>query len=102
MPNALLDSAAFGAVGTAANDIIPAAYPDVTIRYVIDRLCVTGTGAPSAFACVQTLSSPPGGTVTQTGPVTPPMATVYRLSVRVSGVRNTQVFLQTTFSMPGT
>ncbi len=102
VPTALLDNGAFGAVGTAANDITPAAYPDVTIRYVIDRLCVTGTVAPTPTACVQSISSPPGGTVTQTGPVTPPSATVYRLSVRVSGARSTQVFLQTTFSMPGT
>ncbi len=102
VPTALLDNGAFGAVGTAANDIIPAAYPDVTIRYVIDRLCATGTVLPSPTACVQSISSPPGGTALPNAPVTPPSATVYRLSVRVSGVRSTQVFLQTTFSMPGT
>jgi Tfp pilus assembly protein PilX len=102
VPNALLDSAAFGAVGTPANDIAGAT-PDVTIRYVIDRLCATGTVLPSPTACVQSISSPPGGTVLANGPVTPPSATVYRLSVSVTQTgRNTQVFLQTTFSMPGT
>jgi type IV pilus assembly protein PilX len=73
----------------------------VTIRYVIDRLCVTTGSASQRRVCSP---SPPllGAPCTPTGPVTPPSATVYRLSVRVSGARNTQVFLQTTFSMPGT
>jgi Tfp pilus assembly protein PilX len=102
VPTALLDNTAFGAVGTSANDIIPNGYSDVTIRYVIDRLCTTGTVLPTPTACVQSISSPPGGTQLPNAPVTPPSATVYRLSVRVSGVRSTQVFLQTTFSMPGT
>jgi Tfp pilus assembly protein PilX len=101
VPRALLNNTTFGTVGTSANDITPANYPDVTIRYVIDRLC-SATGSASSVLCAQSLANPPGGTGgTGAPPVTPPSSTVYRLSVRVSGARNTQVFLQTTFTMPG-
>ena len=101
VPLALLNNTTFLTVGAAANDITPANYPDVTIRYVIDRLC-SATGSSSSALCAQSTASPTGGTGGTGGPpVTPPSATVYRLSVRVSGARSTQVFLQTTFSMPG-
>jgi Tfp pilus assembly protein PilX len=100
VPTALLNNAVFSTVGTAANDITGAT-PDVQIRYVIDRLCSV-VGAPSSANCVQSSTAPTGGTSSSTGPVTPPTATVYRLSVRVSGPRSTQVFLQSSFTMPGT
>lgn len=101
VPNALLNNGVFTTVGVVGNDIVGAT-PDVQIRYVIDRLCAPGTVLPTPTACVQSVSSPPGGTQLPNGPPTPPSATVYRLSVRISGARSTQVFLQTTFSMPGT
>jgi len=44
------------------------------------------------------LTNPTGGTATGPPPPPPPAATVYRLSIRVSGARGTQVFMQTTFS----
>lgn len=99
VPTALLDSVAFAAVGTAANDI-PGATPDVTIRYVIDRLCDGGGGASSPH-CVQSTALPTGGsTANHTSSLFPPSATVYRVSVRVDGPRKTQAFLQTTFTKP--
>ena len=98
VPNALLNSGAFTAAGVAANDITGAT-PDVTIRYVIDRLC-SQTGPPSGAVCVQSSAAPTGGTANSTPGLAPPSATVYRLSVRISGLRSTQVFLQTTFTKP--
>jgi type IV pilus assembly protein PilX len=98
VPNALLSSTAFTAEGVAANDITGAT-PDVTIRYVIDRLC-SQTGSSSGAVCVQSSAAPTGGTANSTIGLAPPSATVYRLSVRVSGSRSTQVFLQTTFTKP--
>lgn len=99
VPTALLgNNATFGAVGLAANDIAGAT-PDVVIRYVIDRLC-TATGIASTTDCVQATAEPPGGTGNRNTAVAPPTATVYRLSVRISGPRNTQAFLQTTFTKP--
>ena len=96
IPTALLNAAAFGAVGTAANDITGAT-PDVTLRYVIDRLC-TAAGPSNGIICVQSSAAPTGGTANGTAAVIPPSATVYRLSVRVTGPRSTQVFLQTSFT----
>jgi type IV pilus assembly protein PilX len=103
VPLVLLDNAAFAAVATpglapAGNDI-PGATPDVTIRYIIDRLC-TNTGTASSPNCVQSTGLPTGGTANRNTAVAPPSATVYRISVRVDGPRNTQAFLQTTFTKP--
>ena len=59
VPNVLLGGdAVFATVGLPANDI-PGATPDVTIRYVIDRLC-SATGAPSSADCVQSSALPSG------------------------------------------
>jgi type IV pilus assembly protein PilX len=98
VPNALLNNTAFAAVGTAANDIVGAT-PDVTIRYVIDRLC-SAAGPSTGALCVQSSAAPTGGTANTTPGVPPPTATVYRLSARITGPRSTQVFLQTTFTKP--
>jgi type IV pilus assembly protein PilX len=98
VPLALLDNTAFAAVGTAGNDI-PGATPDITIRYIIDRLC-TVTGTASSPNCVQSTGLPTGGTANRNTAVAPPSATIYRISVRVNGPRNTQAFLQTTFTKP--
>ena len=68
-----------------------------TIDYVIDRLC-QNPGPSIGSQCVQSSAAPLGGTANGTKAVSPPSATVYRLSVRVSGARSTQVFLQTTFT----
>jgi type IV pilus assembly protein PilX len=99
VPNALLNEATFLTVGVDANDIIGAT-SDVKIRYVIDRLCVIGTVQPTINACVQSSGNPLGGKAYENTAVAAPSSTVYRISVRVSGPRNTQVFLQTTFTKP--
>jgi type IV pilus assembly protein PilX len=98
VPLVLLDNAAFALVGSAAN-ILPGATPDVTIRYIIDRLC-TNTGNANIVNCVQSTGLPTGGTANHNTALAPPSATVYRVSVRVDGPRNTQAFLQTTFTKP--
>jgi hypothetical protein len=96
VPNALLNNATFATVGTSANDItVPSA--GTTIRYVIDRLC-SAAGTSTGALCVQSSASPTGGTGNGSAAVPAPSATVYRLSVRVTGPRSTQVFMQTTFT----
>ncbi len=101
VPLALLNNSTFSTVGTSSNDITGST-SDVQIRYVVDRLCST-TGSSSSALCAQSKANPTGGTGgSGAPPVTPPSSTVYRLSVRVSGARSTQVFLQTTFTVPGT
>jgi Tfp pilus assembly protein PilX len=69
----------------------------VTMNYVIDRLC-QNSGPSVAAQCVQSSASPLATTIKNQTPLTPPSATVYRLSVKVNGPRSTQVFLQTTFT----
>jgi len=99
VPNILLSGdSTFNATGftSSANDIAGAT-SDIVIRYVIDRMC-TAAGATVANQCVQSSAAPLGGTANGSQSVTPPAATVYRLSVRVTGARSTQVFLQTTFT----
>ena len=91
----VLLGASLGSVGTHAD--LVGATPDVRIRYVIDRLC-TATGVPNTNLCVQSTATPAGGTAGNTAVVIAPTATVYRLTVRVTGARNTQVFLQSTFT----
>jgi type IV pilus assembly protein PilX len=98
VPTALLNTAAFNAVGVAANDIAGRT-PDVQIRYVIDRLCGV-TGVTISTQCVQSTAVPNSGTGGRNLAVIAPTSTVYRVSVRVSGPRNTQIFLQSTFTRP--
>jgi hypothetical protein len=84
-------------VATAGD--LPGATSDVTIRYIIDRLC-SSTGTANIINCVQSTGLPTGGTANHNTALAPPSATVYRISVRVDGPRSTQAFLQTTFTKP--
>jgi hypothetical protein len=98
IPIALLDDPTFSASFSGA-DIH--AGNNITIRYVIDRQCST-TGPAMSNTCMlyQPLckaggvgcSGPPDG---EKGTGTPPLA-VYRITVRVTGPKNTIAFLQTT------
>jgi len=99
VPTALLSDTVFATDGVATNDIAGPANSGVTIRYVIDRMC-NQTGVASSATCVQSTGIPTGGTHNRNTAVPPPSATVYRLSVRVTGPRNTQVFLQSSFTKP--
>lgn len=98
IPKALLDDTVFATVGKASNDITDTT-AQVTIRYLIDRLC-TDSGTATSTGCVQSAAAPSGGTASPTPPPAPPTATIYRLSLRVSGPRDTQVFVQSTFTKP--
>jgi hypothetical protein len=74
----------------------------VTIRYVIDRLC-NATGSFATLGTSRCVCSPVaisiGGTAGEDRPaVTAPP--IYRVTVRVDGPRDTQVFLQSSFSKP--
>jgi hypothetical protein len=112
VPLALLDNSAFTTVGATGNDIVVAQGQNVKIRYVIDRMCNaqgldTTLGAAGCILSDGNLSdavdvnNPSGaefaGLDGKPGAV--PQQVVYRISVRVDGPRNTQTFLQTTFSL---
>jgi hypothetical protein len=72
---------------------------NVTIYFVIDRLCAN-TGTASSDECtIYSLSSDKGGTagVSKAGGTTQP---IFRLSIRVDGPHNTQAYVQTTLIAP--
>jgi hypothetical protein len=78
---------------------------NVTLQYVIDRMCnATGTFAViGSAACVSDLSmQPTGGDASHLveGSVSLPSPPIYRVTVRVDGPRDTQVFLQASFTKP--
>jgi type IV pilus assembly protein PilX len=108
IPNALISDSDFASVGLSSNDI---QVNDTTrIRYVVDRMALaTGNCSPATCTMVnQSLLSGAssnwnnsqnnsGAAGNQSPGAVPPQAT-YRLTVRVSGPRNTLSFFQSTFT----
>ncbi len=107
VPLALLTDGAFAAVGVSSNDIALADM-GVTVRYVIDRLCVAagpatqdgctlaGNVIPPSSSASELLRAEDGSSGGQ-GAVVPQV--VYRVSIRVDGPRRTQSFFQSTFTI---
>jgi Tfp pilus assembly protein PilX len=97
IPTVLLDDSAFTAAGFTGTDISDTA-AQLRIRYVIDRQC-SATGAFDSASCasLSTIAGDKGGSSggsdARAGGGSAP---VYRISVRVSGPRGVQTFLQTT------
>ncbi len=93
IPTALLDDTQFAAVGNVNNDQ-PGSY-NVSIRYVIDRLCNT-TGAPTLTNCAAYKTGGDKGDNNNTQTAGTAFQPVYRITVRVTGPKNSITFLQTT------
>ena len=98
IPNALLDT---GSV-TYNTNVISDPTTAVTVRYLIDRMCLPTTpNAPASSAnCGLTLSvsNQSCGSqdcITAKGPDVP----IYRISVRATGPRNTETYMQSTFTV---
>ncbi len=94
IPVVLTSDSAFDDKAFTADDI---SENGVTVRYVIDRQCLNeGAFDTSHCEAVTSKKDASGSSWLQkpSGEVRP----VYRISVRVSGPRNTQAFYQSTFS----
>jgi len=94
IPKVLISDSAFTSAGMTVADISD---DDVVVRYVIDRQC-TAAGEFDTRTCeVVALSGDDSGSnwLRKPGGVSRPL---YRISVRVTGPRNTQAYFQTTFS----
>jgi len=97
IPLALLDSAAFDAMATAANDIDVGNGTGITIRYVIDRMALA-QGACTSSNCTMANEPVYGGPKLNPPPPPPPEQPIFRLTLRVTGPRNTVSFFQSTFT----
>ena len=99
IPNALIgNDATFAAVGSTANDVNR---DSVRVRYMVDRQC-NAVGAPTQINCVYSPSNTEvrGGSAQEWKRPDSPGSLIYRLTVRDDGPRNTQVFLQSSFTKP--
>lgn len=94
IPLALLNNSTFTSLGMSGSDISDNS-SHIRVRYVVDRLC-NSTGAFSSGAC-RTICLDKGGSATQKNQKCDDRA-VYRISVRATGPRNTQAYMQTTFT----
>jgi Tfp pilus assembly protein PilX len=102
VPTVLASETAYSSKGMTLQDIDDSASDvksGVTVRYVIDRQCIT-TGSFSAANCELTAATnaDKGGSdlPRKAGGESRP---VYRISVRVKGPRNTESFYQSTFAL---
>jgi Tfp pilus assembly protein PilX len=102
VPTVLASETAYSSKGMTLQDIDDSASDvksGVTVRYVIDRQCLT-TGSFSAASCELTAASSTdkGGSdlPRKAGGESRP---VYRISVRVKGPRDTESFYQSTFAL---
>ncbi|WP_295537800.1 hypothetical protein [uncultured Pseudacidovorax sp.] len=107
IPLVLLDDSLFATVGQSSNDIllttIQGQRTDVKIRYVVDRLCDIAAQSATDQGrshCVPITREAVGGSAQLASRAPPPVQPIYRITVRVTGPRNTQVFVQSTFSKP--
>ena len=96
IPQELIDDRLFMASGFASEDIVDES-TGVTVRYLIDRQCA-GSGDTESTSCVMYSKRKTGSCDSPScqKPVEAEKRPVYRISVRATGPRNTQVFIQTT------
>ena len=94
IPLVLVDDSRFSSAGMTATDITDA-NTGVTLRYVIDRQC-QAAGDVTATTCVTRTESTDSSVDGLHHQIKGESRPVYRISVRASGPRNTQVFIQTT------
>lgn len=108
IPTALLATdAAFAAAWNTANDIA-VADQSIALRWVLDRLCVNTGVADESHCTMYDAGTTSSDSASQRNSAQNASATgmgalqrqvVYRLSIRATGPRNTQSFLQTTFTL---
>ncbi len=107
LPNALITDSSFSSVGVTANDIAVTEQA-VTVRYVVDRMCAN-TGIAATDHCVMADDLNPQGGNGSVGNIAEDSSAggagalgqrvVYRVSIRVTGPRNTQAYFQTTVTL---
>lgn len=99
VPNVLLNTATFDT--TFPNNNIVDTSAQVTIRYVVDRMCLSaGPVTPTSCSLSRSTTDIGGDALLlPKGKVTGVDTPIYRISLRVVGPKNTEVFLQSTFTL---
>ena len=107
LPNALVTDSSFTTLGQTSNDITISEQA-ITVRYLVDRMCANA-GVADANHCVMADDlNPQGGNGSVSNIAEDSSAggagalgqrVVYRVSIRVTGPRNTQAFFQTTLTL---
>jgi len=93
VPTVLVDDSAYAAAGYAATSA-----DKITLRWVIDRQCASGTAAFSTAACESVSSSGDAGGSSWLRKPNGASRPVYRISIRVTGPRDTEAYFQSTFA----
>lgn len=98
IPSVLLNTTTFDSAMSSNNITYPAA--GVTIRYVIDRMCLAA-GAISTTNCTIAAANtdPGGGQLQMPEKLSGTDSVIYRISIRATGPKNTEAFMQSTFTI---
>lgn len=97
IPLALVNNSTFSSLGMSGRDISDSA-TGITVRYVIDRLRAASGKFSSGGCAAIDVSRTRGGSSSKLRRSASSDQPVYRISVRVTGPRNTQAYLQTTIT----
>jgi type IV pilus assembly protein PilX len=98
IPNVLLNTATFDT--TMPNNNITFSAGGITIRYVIDRMCLaTGAISPNNCTISKAGTDLGGGKKQILGKLSGEDGVVYRISLRATGPKNTEAFMQSTFTI---
>ncbi|MDO9281182.1 MAG: hypothetical protein Q7T88_02225 [Methylotenera sp.] len=98
IPNVLLNTTTFDSA--MPNNNIAYTAGGITIRYVIDRMCLaTGEISPSNCTISKAGTDLGGGKKQILGKLSGEDGVVYRISIRATGPKNTEAFMQSTFTI---
>lgn len=99
IPNVLLNTTTFDGLFSSNNIVDSSA--GITIRYLIDRMCFKVGEVDVSNCSTVSSTTDTGGDAMQLGnegKASGVDVPVYRISIRVTGPRNTEAFIQSTFS----
>ena len=97
LPSTKLPGIPDALIASAKKDDITDAATGVRLRYVIDRMCISGTVPDKSTCTMGSFVDDKKGTAGTTK-VSAGLGPVYRLTVMALGPRNTQTFTQITFT----
>ncbi|HEY3299770.1 MAG TPA: hypothetical protein VGJ90_03270 [Methylophilaceae bacterium] len=99
IPTALLDTSS-GVNANAAATITGGTGTGVTIRYMIDRMCLAvGPANTTSCSISKSTSDPTGQNKQSSGKPAGIDTPIYRISIRATGPRNTEAYIQSTFTV---